>query len=217
MKRTFWNVLIGSLVLSGTVAAATLNDWKDAASREGCESIPYESIRSTCMYKGREVDDWCKSSSRKISCDDLDPSGIMRKIDNVKQKVADLKREREDLSSRLYYAKDDSERRDLEDKKKSKEAEIYELEKKIDTWQGQYSSEQTAVNDRIYNGERCVGFREDVAKAFSDAKSSARSESDPEIKPLAERLISKWEAGESGHGTAIRNYKEAVEKCRRMK
>lgn len=217
MKRAFWYVVIGGLGLSSAVAAATLNDWKDSANREGCESIPYENIRRTCTDQGREVDDWCKSSSRQISCNDLDSSGLTRKIENVKQKVADLKRERDDLSSKMSSAKEESERRDSEDKKKAEENEIYELEKKIDSWQSQYSSEQTAINDRIYNGERCVGYREEVARAFSDAKSSARSESDPEIEPYAEKLISKWEAGEPGHAIAIRNYKDAVEKCKRMK
>jgi hypothetical protein len=33
----------------------------------------------------------------------------------------------------------------------------------------------------------------------------------------AERLVSKWEAGESGHATAIRGFKEAVEKCKNMR
>lgn len=177
----------------------TLNDFKDAVNRKGCESIPYESIRRTCTDKGREVDDWCKSSSRVISCDELDPSGFTRKIENVKQKIADLKRERDELSSKVSNAKEDSERRDLEDKKKAKETEVYELEKKVENWESQYSSEKTAINDRIYNGERCAGFREEVAKVFYDAKSSAKSESNAEVKPHAERLISEWEAKEPGH------------------
>jgi hypothetical protein len=46
---------------------------------------------------------------------------------------------------------------------------------------------------------------------------NARSETDPEIKPYAEKLVSKWESGESGHATAIRTYKEAVEKCKSMR
>ena len=97
------------------------------------------------------------------------------------------------------------------------DAGVHEIGKKVENWEGQFSSERSALYDRISNGERCVGFREEVAKAFSDAKSNARSESDSEIKAYAERLISKWESQEPGHATAIRNYKEAVEKCKRMK
>jgi hypothetical protein len=83
--------------------------------------------------------------------------------------------------------------------------------------ESQLSSEKTEIGNRIYNGDRRVGYREDVAKVFADAKSNAKSETDPEIKPYAEQLIRKWEAGESGHATAIRNYKTAVEKCKSMR
>lgn len=217
MRRFFWQVVIGVLVLGGAVAAATLNDFKDAASREECGSIPYDGIRGTCKDRGRDVDDWCKSTSRPIKCDDLDPSGLTKEIENLKQKIENLKRERDDLASKIGSAKDDSERRDLEDKKKAKADEIYKFEKMVSDRESKLSSEKTEIGNRIYNGERCVGYREDVAKAFADAKSSAKSETDPEIKPYAEQLIKKWEAGEPGHATAIRNYKAAVEKCKGMR
>ena len=88
---------------------------------------------------------------------------------------------------------------------------------KISEWESKLSDDRREIGNRIYNGDRCVGYREKVAAAFSDAKSSAKSETDPEIKPYAEKLISRWEAGESGHATAIRGFKEAVEKCKNMR
>lgn len=217
MKNLSWCVVIGSLTLSGAVAASPLDDFKEAAGRQFCSSIPYEGLRRTCIDKGREVDDWCKSSSRKITCTDLDPAGLVNKIENVKRKISDLKRERDELSSRLGSAKEDSERRDIEGKRKEKEDLIYELERKVDGWESQLSHEKSAVSDRIYNGERCVSYREEVAKIFAEAKSRARSESDPEIKPYAERIIAHWESEESGHDTAIRRYREVVEKCEQMR
>ncbi len=62
-----------------------------------------------------------------------------------------------------------------------------------------------------------MGYREAVARAFADAKSSAKSESDPEIKPYAEKLVKYWEEEEPGHATAIRYFKEAVANCRNMR
>ena len=74
-----------------------------------------------------------------------------------------------------------------------------------------------------------------VAVSSEDAESTARAgatlevasydggrynemlERHPEIKPYAEKLISRWEAGESGHATAIREFKAAVEKCKNMR
>ena len=73
------------------------------------------------------------------------------------------------------------------------------------------------INDRIYNGEQCVSSREAVAGVFRDAKSSARSESDPDIKPLAEKLIAYWESEEPNHADEIAKYTRALEKCRAMR
>ena len=216
MKRTSWCVVIGGLILSGAVAASTLDDFKEAAKKEDCQSIPYADIRGVCIDKGREVDDWCKNSSRPIKCDDVDPPGIRRKIDNVKGKIAELKRERDELSSKVSNAKDDSERRDFEDKKKAKETMIYDLERKVDGWETDFSNEKRTVSDRIYNGERCVGLRMEVAKEFSKAKSKAQSESDPELRPYRDHLISYWEKKTPGHEEAIRNYTQAVEKCKQL-
>lgn len=216
MKRSVW-VVIGVLACSGVVAAATVDEFKEAVNKEGCESIPYSSLRSTCTSKSTEVTNWCKNSSKPISCDGLDPAGLTQQIENVKQKIAALKRERDDLASKIAGAADDSERRDLEEKKKAKENEIYELEKKVAEWERKLADEKTSIGDRIYNGERCVGFREELARVFVDAKSSAKSESDPAIKPYAEKLVAKWEAGERTHADTIADYKRALEKCRRMK
>jgi chromosome segregation ATPase len=219
MRRVFRWTLVGALALGGAAAAAsaTLNDFKNADGKKGCESIPYEGIRGTCSSKSDSVNDWCKNSSRKISCEGLDPAGLAKQIENVKAKVADLKRERDELSSKISNAKDDSERKDLESKKKEKEDQIYDLEQKISTWERTLSDEKSDISNRIYNGEQCVGYRDEVARAFSDAKQNARSESDPQIKPYADKLVAYWESEESGHATAIRTYKEAVEKCKGMR
>lgn len=217
MRRHLGSVVMAVLVFGGVVAAATLSDFQAAVGREGCESIPYDGVRRTCMDSSRDVEEWCKRSDRKISCNDLDPSGLSKQIENVKQKVEVLKRTRDELHSKLGSAKDDQERRDLEAKKKDVEDEIYKLEKKISEWETQLSNEKSEIGNRIYNGERCVGYRESVAKSFYDAKLRASSESDPEIKPYAEKLIRKWEDGEPGHATAIRGYRDAVEKCKNMR
>lgn len=50
----------------------------------------------------------------------------------------------------------------FEDKRKAKETQIYELERKVDGWGSELSHEKCAASDRIYNGERCVNFREEA-------------------------------------------------------
>jgi hypothetical protein len=78
MTRVLGWTLVG-LLGWGSVAeadSATLDDFQNADGKKGCESIPYGSIRDTCSRKSESVKDWCKNSSRKISCDDLDRQGL---------------------------------------------------------------------------------------------------------------------------------------------
>ena len=138
----------------------------------------------------------------------------MKQIENVKRKIEESKRDKAELESKKSNAKDDNERRDLEDKIAAKEKEIRELQDKVDAWERKLSNEKTAVSDRIYIGERCLGYREDVARAFQDAKSSAKSESDPQIKPYAQKLVEKYDAGERGHAEAIDITKRASRSAR---
>lgn len=83
-------VVLCGICTSAVAFASIADDFKDASNRDGCEAIPYSSERGSCESAGRDVDDWCKNSSRKWSCDDLDPTGINRNIDNVNSKINDL-------------------------------------------------------------------------------------------------------------------------------
>ena len=148
---------IGVLALGAAAAAAsaTLNDFKNADGKKGCESIPYEGIRDTCNRKSEAVKEWCKNTSRKISCDDLDPAGLAKQIENVKAKISALKRQRDELSSELSNAKDDSERKDLESRKKETEDQISDLEQKVSDWERTLSDERSEISKRVYNGDQC--------------------------------------------------------------
>jgi hypothetical protein len=219
MTRISWHVVIGVLVLGllgSIIGAATLNDFKNAENQTGCDSIPYDSIRATCRSNRDGVREWCKNSSRPISCDGLDPSGLTKQIENMKGKIKELKDELGKLPS-SSDAKDDSERRTLEDKKKAIEDKIYELEKRVAEFESRLSNEKTDINNRIYNGDKCVDYRKDVARSFESARSSAKSESDPEIKPIAEKLVRYWESEEPNHAAEIRKYQEAVDRCKSMR
>lgn len=207
-------MMVGLLLAGGAVLAGVADDFKDAANRDGCEAIPYSSERSSCNSAGREVDDWCKSSSRKWSCDDLDPSGLNRNIDNVNAKINDLKKEKDDLESKRNNAKDDSERRDLESKIKDKKDQIEALQSKVEAWKKQLDNEKSIAKDRQEIGERCVANRVAVQKIFANVKSKVQSESDPEAKQYVSKLVDKYTAAEKGHQEAIDITKRGIEKCK---
>jgi hypothetical protein len=215
--RTFQikaGIVMGLLFAGSAVLAGVVDDFKDAANRDGCEAIPYSSERSACNSAGREVDDWCKNSSRKWSCDDLDPSGLTRNIDNVNAKINDLKKEKDELEYKRNNAKDDSERRDLESKIADKKDQIEALQVKVEAWKKQLDNEKSMAKDRQEIGERCVSNRIAVQKIFESVKSKVQSESDPEAKQYVSKLVDKYTAAEKGHQEAIDITKRGIVKCK---
>lgn len=209
-------VMVVGLLVAGVALAASLSDFKDAADRKGCEAIPYSDLRSTCQSKSRDVDEWCKGGRGKWSCQDLDPAGLLKQIENVKAKVQALKREKEDLERARSNAKDDSERSSLADKIASKENTIRELEKKLEEWNRKLEEEKGAAKDRMQIGEKCLENRVEVTRVFQSAKERARNETDPEIKPYAEKLVRHYEDGERGHAEEISLVRRGVGMCKSL-
>lgn len=210
-------LVIGLLCVSGLALAGVADDFKDASNRDGCEAIPYSSERSTCSSLGRDVDDWCKNSSRKWSCDDLDPSGLNRNIDNVTSKIKDLKREKSDLEDKRNRSSDENERKDLEKKIDEKKAQIEELEKKVDAWKKQLDSEKSMARDRQDIGEKCVANRIAVQKLFASVKTKVQSETDPDAKQYVGKLVDIYTRAEKGHQEAIDITNRGIEKCKGMR
>lgn len=209
-------VVFVGLCISALALASITDDFKDAANKDGCDAIPYSSERSTCNSLGRDVDDWCKNSSRRWSCDDLDPSGLNRNIENVSSKIEDLEREKSDLEDKRNHSSDESERKDLETKIEEKKSQIEELEKKVEAWKKQLESEKSMARDRQAIGEKCVSNRVDVQKLFASVKSKVQSESDPDAKQYAGKLVEIYERAEKGHQEAIDITNRGIEKCKAM-
>jgi chromosome segregation ATPase len=214
MKAT---IIFGMLGISVLAFASIADDFKDASNRDGCEAIPYSSERSSCSSAGRDVDDWCKNSSRKWSCDDLDPSGLKRNIENVTSKIADLKKEKDDLDYKRNNSSDENERKDYEKKIEDKKAQIEELQKKVEAWTKQLADEKDMAGKRKDIGDQCVKNRIVVQKIFTDVKAKVQSETDPDAKQYVSRLVDKYTASEKGHQEAIDITNRGIEKCNGMK
>jgi len=214
--RTFkikFGIATGVLLASSLALASIADDFKDASNRDGCEAIPYSSERSACISGGRDVDDWCKNPSKPWSCDDLDPSGLNRNIDNVNGKISDLKKEKDDLEYKLNNSKDDNERRDLESKIKDKKEQIDTLQAKVEEWKKQIDSEKSMARDRQDIGGRCVANRVIVQKIFATVKSRVQSENDPGAKEYVSKLVEKYTTAEKGHQEAIDITNRGIDKC----
>lgn len=206
--------LFATLLVANVAGAQSLSDFKDAAGETGCKAIPYSSLRSSCESKQRDIDTSCKVES--WTCDKLNPEGLKKQIENVKGKIEELKKEKQSLESKKPGAKDDTEKREIENKISETEKEIRKFEEMIDGWQKKLEDERKEIRERISMGEKCRDARQDQIKIFAEAKSKAKGETDAEIKPYAQKLVEKYEAGERGHENVLDLVKRGIEKCKGM-
>jgi chromosome segregation ATPase len=234
MKRIQISHRLGSalgllLLLAGTAFADDLPSFQaaDAAGDEGCATIPYSSLRSRCAYKQDNVNDSCKVEKR--SCTNLTVKKIQDNIDGMISKIEKLtgekerlKSEREANKSKLSGAGDDSDKRDLENKIKQAEDRIYEIDKqvyeisnRIDQMKKDIENNKYTARERISIGEKCRDTRNEVQGVFADAKNKAQSESDPQIKAIAARLIARWDRSTASHEQEIRNVIDVIDDCKR--
>jgi DNA repair exonuclease SbcCD ATPase subunit len=183
--------------------------------KKGCTSIPYADLQDKCQRKQNEVNKWCKPDER-WNCAEVDPKKIQEAIHMLKKERDELKSEKEELERKKPSVTEDSQKREIEDKIKGIENKLYELERTRGVLEKQVSEASKTVNDRMYVGKACLDARPSVQEVYNDAKSRANGEHDPDIAPLAKRLIEYWEAGEQKHKQAIDDTKTGVEDCERI-
>lgn len=202
-RRIFLFLITTALFLSGHyVLAQTVDDFKEAVSNKGCESIPYRDLRDRCSDKqqyvhGSESCDGqrsCKTLGREVKRQQNLLAIALTNCDALKQSKADLENEKSDVGS------DDEElKSQLERKIDQIQAQIDQQQKYIDDLKANIETNRTSVNERIGRGEKCQDARRQVQDVFKDATSKAKDESDDQIKPLAGQLVDKWEESGRSH------------------
>ncbi len=223
-KRRIGNSSVAAILLTSSfaqvvIAEDRLKDFQTAINymqdEQGCLSIPYADFQDSCQQKQKEVIRFCKESG-PFSCLDIDPKKIQKEIEVAKTSRDALKSEREDLDRKRSSATDDREKREADDKIKEIDDKLYEIKKTQESCEKQVSDTTKTISDRLYVAKACRDARPPVQSVFNDAKSRAATESDAEIKPLAERLIQSWEDRGRTHNDAIKIASNAVENCDRV-
>jgi hypothetical protein len=210
--------------LLGIISAWAESSWADDRLKDfqnainymqddkGCLSIPYPSRQEACQRKQADVNRWCKESG-PWSCENADPKAMQKDIELLKTEREGLKDQLEKLKQRASSLTSDQDKRDNEDQSKETERKLYELERKRQGLEHEVADSTKSVNDRYYVAKSCLAARTEVQDVFKDAKSSANSEGDADIAPLAKRLAQSWEQGEQKHQEAIKGAAAAVNSC----
>lgn len=215
VRRTILCTLMLLLAPSEHVARADKKgDFEEAVKNDGCEAIPYSTLRSRCFDRRSDVREWCKTDRWNCDSGDLGIARLLENIERMKSKIESLKSELDGWKSKRSAARDDNSRREAEQKIDAIEREIYDLNGKVEAHKKRVDENRTELRERIYRGEKCRDYRKDVQEIFKDAKSQAKGESTPEIRPLADKLVEKYERGERTHEEQIEDVKRGVGKCK---
>jgi hypothetical protein len=209
------NSLLVLATLCSTAHADKLDDFKDAVTRKGCDSIPYSDLRNNCRSQQSDVHPWCDGSRGPVSCDGAPTSELRAKLVREQRKLAELIDKRRELEDKRSHAADDTE-------KAKWTAEIEAIDKEIDTARKDVEAATADVQKRadlvektIYTIEKCIDYRRAVMNVFAYATDKVRGEADADIKPYAETLRNMYPEEISGHEKQIVSRTNAVENCKK--
>lgn len=186
-------------VICTAARAQSLQDFVDAEKETGCKSIPYPTQKGNCSSLQGDVKSWCE---KERSCQPFNVEAITRNIERIAEKLKSLQEDKSkattDEDKRKIQQSIDELTKNLEDLKKKVIDDKYEMKKLLD------------------NGEHCRDYRGKVQLEFIEATRKAEGESDPAIKPIAQRLIVKWKNGMADHIDGFQKASEAVEYCKKQ-
>jgi chromosome segregation ATPase len=165
-------------------AADKLDDFKEAASKAGCQAIPYSSERSECEDQQRRKDSECKD----FGCARSEVEKLLEKLKEKRQNLSDAK-----------SRKNESAIQDLENT-------VKELEKDL-------KERKNIAEKRINRCKDCISARERVQRVFSDVKSRVQNESDIALKSYVDKLVEHYEKGAAEHVKPLEEVRAALSNC----
>ena len=206
--------LVVTLCVAIPARAEGVDDFKRAKAEKGCKSIPYSGYQSTCETKQSGMNDRCKSDDSGYSCRSLGTKQFIETMKQMSEQVRRLDDQKKDQESRRSSSgASDADKAAATSAIEKITKERDEVAGRLDTNKRKLESDINEIKARIERGNNCLEYRVAVQSVFADAKSKARGESDPMIKPIADELISYWVSEEPRHQGSIDKTREAIQFC----
>lgn len=212
-KSVLWMVLMFSVSAIPVVRAEKLDDFKEAASKKGCESIPYSDLQSDCKSQQSEVKGWCDGGRGPVTCEIGVTADLQSKLDKAKSRRSELQDKRRDLDDKRSHSSDDTEKSDLTSQIEALDKALEEVSKQIDDLRAELEKRKDIVEKSIYNLNKCIDYRHAVMNIFGYALDKVRGESDPDLKTYVDQLVAKYQKSKEGHEEQIHNKENSRETC----
>lgn len=209
-------VLVFSLFSNSLAVADKADDFKDAATKTGCESIPYSDQRNQCRSQQAYVDEWCKGSRGPTSCTPNAKVTLINKQVTEYRELDELSNKRKEVEEKRARASDDSEKRKWTDALEDLDKKINESKRTLDQLAKEISSYKDRVHQTIDTLNKCIDYREAVMNVFSYSTDKVRGDasSDQALRPYAQTLLDEWAGEIKGHRKQIEEKQNAIETCK---
>jgi hypothetical protein len=178
---------IFSLLLVKSLMAQT-DAFREAAAKEGCDAIPYQSERNLCKERSWDKDRVCTA----YTCNKSD---VDKDLANYKEALKN--------------------QQDAKDRKNEEGARA--LEKKVAELREKLEAHKRLASDRVEHAKDCLEARERVQRSFSDALQKVQQEKSPELQPYVATLAQKFKDGRESHLPAIQEAIRAMDNCQKVK
>ena len=205
-------ILLTVVLLKKNVYAQTVEDFQLALSKEGCESIPYDDLRSRCHEYQGKVNSYKSPGDR--SCDDMNPTPLKENMSRMNDKISSLKREIDSYQNSRSSASTDDEKKKYEELINKNNEEINRLQNEINIAKEKLYKEKSLLEANMNAGAECLKARSEVQWCFSKASERAAGESDEKKKEIGKDLISKWTKGAETHKQSTQDWEKQYEKCK---
>jgi hypothetical protein len=209
------------LFIQSASAGTLLEDFKEAErnlanDEKPCLTIPYSDLRDECLKKRDAVQNQCKTV--QWSCTgDHDIKDILININKKNKGIESLKGENDKSNDRLREAKEDNEKSILNKMIKDNEEAMYQANREVEDLTRQLNDRKENLQKRIEFAETCVSYRTEAQKVFESVISRAKGESDDNIRPIAQKLLAKWEPDVREHDGQKDQVKRGIQTCKDMK
>ena len=123
------SITLLTCLLSFSVHADKLDDFKNAVGKSGCESIPYSDLSSNCSSQGKDMHPWCDGKQGPVACDRGVSYKLKQDLETERRKYDDLRRKKSDLESAISRAAANPEKEKLKKELEPTEKALSESER----------------------------------------------------------------------------------------
>lgn len=170
---------------------------------------------SSSFAHADKLDDFKEAVNREgVTCGANLMRDLRSKLERERTSLEALKNKRRDLDEKRARAADDSERARLTSDIEAVDNDIEASKKRVEDLVSELEKRKDLVEKTIYTLGKCLDYRRAVMNIFAYAADKVRGESDPDIKPYAEKLRDRYPQHISGHEIQITNKSNALESCK---